>query len=171
MTTSSKDPPPGRDAAAVRFPPPIVFVLCIVAGLGLDDLVPLPLPIPPGTSTWLAAMAPALVGVALLVASLLHFFRTRQDPEPWKPTPELIDVGIYRWTRNPMYLGMAFLQVAAGIWKSSVWVLLALVASMLGVYYLAIRHEEAYLERKFGDAYRAYKAAVPRWLGPGRRVS
>ena len=62
------------------------------------------------------------------------------------------------------------LQVAAGVWKSSAWVLLALVFSMLGVYFLAIRHEEIYLERKFGDAYRNYKAAVPRWLGFGRRV-
>lgn len=139
-------------------------------GLGLHHLFPLPLPIAPGPWKLVLTLLPALVGAGLLAESLRHFLRTKQDPEPWKPTPELIAVGIYRWTRNPMYLGMACLQVAAGVWKSSAWVLLALVFSMLGVYFLAIRHEEIYLERKFGDAYRNYKAAVPRWLGFGRRV-
>ncbi len=171
MKTTSHPPPSARDAAAVRFPPPFVFLLGIAAGLGLHYLLPLPLPILPGPWKRALVLAPALVGLGLLVSSLLHFFRTKQDPEPWKPTPELIAVGIYRWTRNPMYLGMAFLQVAAGVWTSSLWVLLALPLALLGVYFLAIRHEEAYLERKFGDAYRDYRAAVPRWLGFGRRVS
>lgn len=152
-----------RDGAAVRIPPPLVFLACILLGLALERYVFFP-------GTWprsplsLAAAVGGL-GVFFLLASFKHFQRTQQDPKPWKPTPELIGEGMYRYTRNPMYLGLGLLQVAVGIALGNAWVVVGVGVSWIVVYLTAIRHEETYLESKFGDSYRTYKAAVPRWLG------
>ena len=103
-------------------------------------------------------------GSVILAAAFRWFVRTRQHPEPWKPSPVLIAHGIYRFTRNPMYLGMAGWQAAIGFWQRNLWMVGGIVASLAGVYYVAVRHEEAYLERRFGDAYREYLRTVRRWL-------
>ena len=87
-----------------------------------------------------------------------------QDPKPWATTPEIISSGIYRFTRNPMYVGMALVQIAIGIGLANWWVILAVPVSLVLVYLTAIRQEEAYLERKFGSAYTDYKMSVRRWL-------
>ena len=63
-----------------------------------------------------------------------------------------------------MYVGMALLQAAVGLWQSNGWILVFLPLALFGVFLTAIRHEEAYLERKFGDAYRSYRSSVRRWL-------
>ena len=92
------------------------------------------------------------------------FRRTSQDPKPWATTPEIISSGIYRFTRNPMYVGMALIQIAIGIGLANWWVIVAVPVPLVLVYLTAIRHEEAYLERKFGSAYTDYKMSVRRWL-------
>jgi len=109
-------------------------------------------------------MLAALMGLAMIRSAFGLFRRTGQDPKPWESTPEVISTGIYRFTRNPMYVGMALIQLAIGIGLGNGWIV-ALVPAVLGVIYaIAIRHEEAYLERKFGKIYTEYKASVRRWL-------
>lgn len=153
-----------RDGAAVRIPPPFVFLAAIFAGIALPRLLlPLPLGLPELVRT-LAAKGAALFGAGFMVSAMALFHRTGQNPEPWKSTPELIFKGPYRLTRNPMYLGMTLLQGAAGLWLSNGWILILIPVALAGVYWTAVRHEEAYLESKFGDAYRDYKASVRRWL-------
>ena len=152
--------------AAVRFPPPLVYALCILLGVGLQNVIPLPFPLEKGGILRLAAMAvPFVLAAGCLAASLGLFVKTGQNPEPWKPSPELIEQGIYRWTRNPMYLAMALIQLALGIGLSNAWIVLGVPVSMIAVFFIAIRPEEAYLESKFGDDYRRYTASVNRWLG------
>ncbi|MEM7049863.1 MAG: isoprenylcysteine carboxylmethyltransferase family protein [Acidobacteriota bacterium] len=147
-----------EDRAAVRIPPPLVFVA--VAGLGvlLGRVLPLPGRFP--FAGWLCLAG----GIVLLAASLTSLLRSGQDPEPWKPSPSLVARGIYRWSRNPMYVGMALLQAAGGLIKGYGWLVVLVPLSLGLVYRTAVRHEEAYLERKFGDAYRDYCARVRRWL-------
>lgn len=153
-----------HDGAAVRLPPPLVFLLAVVAGGVLHALVsPLPATLPGGPRVALAAIAAAL-GIALVAAALGLFRRTGQDPKPWKSTPEVISGGVYRHTRNPMYVGMALLQTALGVGWGNGWILAFVPVSLAIVYWSAIRHEEAYLERKFGEAYTRYKESVRRWL-------
>ncbi|MCI0671698.1 MAG: isoprenylcysteine carboxylmethyltransferase family protein, partial [Myxococcaceae bacterium] len=72
--------------------------------------------------------------------------------------------GVYKFTRNPMYLGMTLLQTAIGIGWANGWIIALLPGVLAIIYATAIRHEEAYLERKFGDAYTRYKESVRRWL-------
>jgi protein-S-isoprenylcysteine O-methyltransferase Ste14 len=153
-----------RDGAAVRLPPPLVFLGALVVGGILDVVVaPLPARLPVGTRIVLTGAAIGL-GVALIAAAVGLFRRTGQDPKPWKSTPEIVSSGVYRFTRNPMYLGMTLIQTGIGIGWANGWVLALVPVSMAVVYATAIRHEEAYLERKFGETYSAYKRSVRRWL-------
>jgi protein-S-isoprenylcysteine O-methyltransferase Ste14 len=71
---------------------------------------------------------------------------------------------VYRLTRNPMYVGMALLQTAIGVGLANAWILAFVPLVLLLVHATAIRHEEAYLERKFGESYASYKRSVRRWL-------
>jgi len=109
-------------------------------------------------------VATALFGVALVAAAIGLFRRTGQDPKPWESTPEIISTGIYRFTRNPMYVGMALLQASIGITWGNGWILALVPVVLVTIYTIAIRHEEAYLERKFGSTYLDYKHSVRRWL-------
>ena len=155
-----------EDRGATRFVPPIAPLATVLIGVGLQALWPLD----PGV-----ALAPPLrygIGVAILAIGLavlivwpfLLFRRTGQDPEPWKPTPEIVERGPYRVTRNPMYLMMVLgcLGFAVLLWNLWILILTPLCAWVLQRY--AILPEEAYLERTFGEGYLAYKRRVRRWL-------
>jgi protein-S-isoprenylcysteine O-methyltransferase Ste14 len=153
-----------RDGAAVRFPPPFVYAIALVVGALLQAFaLPLRLGVSSGARIGLAAVVAAL-GVALVAPAIGLFRRTGQDAAPWTSTPEIISTGIYRTTRNPMYVGMALLQLAIGIGFGNLWIVALLPIVLAIVYAIAIRPEEAYLERKFGETYLAYKRSVRRWI-------
>lgn len=152
------------DGAAVRIPPPLVYLGGVILGVLIHAFVsPLPMELSAGwrIALTLAATLPAVV---LLAGAIGLFRRTGQDPKPWEPTPVIIRDGVYRFTRNPMYLGLAFVQAAIGFALANAWIVI-LVPVVLGIVHVtAIRHEEAYLERKFADEYHRYKASVRRWI-------
>jgi protein-S-isoprenylcysteine O-methyltransferase Ste14 len=153
-----------QDAAAVRFPPPFVYVIAIVTGIGLHAFAaPLELGLPLAARLGAAGVL-AAAGLALLAAAAGHFKRSGQDPKPWKVTPEIISTGIYGITRNPMYVSMGLLQFSIGVGLANGWVVVFVPVVLGIVYAIAVRHEEAYLEAKFGDAYRQYKSSVRRWI-------
>ena len=80
------------------------------------------------------------------------------------PTTAIVEAGPYRFTRNPIYLGMFLGLVGLAIGFDSLWLLATLVPFALVIRYGVVAREEAYLERKFGDAYRHYRTRVRRWL-------
>lgn len=160
MTTESND----QDGADVRFPPPLVPVIGLAVGVAMHRyIMPLSLPLV-GTLRYAAAALVIGAGMALLVAAFGMFRKTGQDPKPWLGTPEIISTGIYRFTRNPMYVSMGLLQAGVGIALANGWVVLLVPVTCAAIYLIAIRHEEAYLEEKFGSAYTEYKLSVRRWL-------
>lgn len=154
-----------RDAAAVRIFPPAVPLLTILIGIGLDRLWPLFWPGPSAPACyWIGG---ALVVVAILglgLPSVLLVRRSGQSENPWKPTTAILERGPFRFTRNPMYLQMVLVCVGFAIVFRSSWIVLLVPASAWALQRLAIVPEEAYLERKFGDRYLAYKRRVRRWL-------
>jgi protein-S-isoprenylcysteine O-methyltransferase Ste14 len=153
-----------NDSAAVRVPPPLPYLAALVVGAGLNKFIwPLPIGLSRGLSVALATLV-ALLGFALTIGALRLFRATGQDPKPWRATPEIVRTGVYRFTRNPMYVGFTLLQAAIGIGLGNFWVLLLVPLACVVVQITAIRPEEAYLERKFGDAYLDYKKRVRRWL-------
>jgi protein-S-isoprenylcysteine O-methyltransferase Ste14 len=101
--------------ARVIFPPPLVFLSSILLGVMCRYIVaPARLPVD-STIRIVAGLLVILTGVGLIVWAHVFFARTGQNPIPWKPTPELIFQGPYRFTRNPMYLGMTLVVVGFGL--------------------------------------------------------
>jgi protein-S-isoprenylcysteine O-methyltransferase Ste14 len=153
-----------NDGAAVRFPPPCVPLIALALGIALHLWV-LPLRIPlEGALRYGLAVLLLAPGVFLVVAAVGLFRRTGQDPKPWLSTPEIISTGVYRFTRNPMYVSLGLLQAGIGVAMANGWVVLLVPVVWTVIYLIAIRHEEAYLEEKFGSRYTDYKASVRRWL-------
>jgi protein-S-isoprenylcysteine O-methyltransferase Ste14 len=143
-------------------PPPLVAV-CVAAGmLGLAWVAPaLTFPIPS-----LLAFPVAAVGVSLDAVALFHFMRSRTTINPLKPgsASALVTRGIYRLTRNPMYLGLATLLLAWAIYLGNLAALAGVPVFILYMNSFQIAPEERALEARFGAEYAAYRARVRRWL-------
>ena len=151
------------DTANVIIRPPIAWVVAVLAGLALNRLIPLPvLPaVVPGG--WVGAIVFALA-LALLVWAIATITRSGSNVPTNQPTTTIVETGPYRFTRNPIYLGMMLGLIGLAIVVNSLWLLLTLVPFALVIRYGVIAREEAYLERKFGDVYGRYRARVRRWL-------
>jgi protein-S-isoprenylcysteine O-methyltransferase Ste14 len=153
-----------KDGAAVRIPPPLVYLGAVIAGVLVHAFVaPLPMGLPIVLRTIVAGSA-AVLSLVFMGFAISLFRRTGQDPKPWAMTPEIVSTGIYRITRNPMYVGMALLQIAIGIGLANWWIIVGVPIALVIIYSTAVRHEEAYLEQKFGRVYVDYKHSVRRWL-------
>ena len=153
-----------RDGASVRIPPPVVYLAAVIAGGVVDRyLISVPFDLPRGVRFGAAAVTTA-IGLGMMAAAIGLFKRSGQDPKPWESTPEIISTGVYRFSRNPMYVGMALLQAGIGLALASAWIIALVPVVLVGVYATAVRHEEAYLEDKFGATYLSYKSSVRRWI-------
>ncbi len=147
---------------AVRFPPPLIFLGVTVASLALQRVAPLSLGSAPALSY--AGVALVVVGLVVIGVAGVSFHRAKTHIEPWKPTTHVISQGIFAYSRNPIYVAFAVMQIGIGLWLSNAWTVLTVTVSVILVYYIAIRNEEKYLEGKFGDQYLKYKRDVRRWL-------
>lgn len=146
----------------VHFPPPFLYVALFLLGLLLGYLVPIP-PLPRVPSRVLSALL-GVPGLGLTLWSLGLFLRARTSPLPMRPATSLVRSGPYRWTRNPMYLGMLLLYLGVALLFDVAWALLLSPAVVFLVGRLVIRREEKYLEETFGEEYRRYMGEVRRWI-------
>ena len=105
-----------------------------------------------------------MTGTLLLIGAAGLFRRSGQHPAPWTNTPKIVTSVVYQISRNPMYVGMALIQLGIGIGLSNGWIVAFVPLVLVLVYLSAGRHEEAYLEDKFGEAYLGYKRKVRRWI-------
>jgi protein-S-isoprenylcysteine O-methyltransferase Ste14 len=150
--------------AGVIAPPPLIFLSGLGFGLLLDRAAKLPaLPVDQPIA-WAGAGLLAVAGMMLIASALRLFARTGTPPEPWKPTAALATGGVYRFTRNPMYLGMALLLAAIAVGLRSFGIAAFWPVVVLVVDRFVIAREERYLDHLFGAPYAAYRGKVRRWL-------
>lgn len=149
--------------AQVLVRPPLAWALAVVTGFVIDWLEPLAF-VP---EDWPGGLLGAVVfglALALAVWALDTMTRAGTNVPTNRPTTTIVEGGPYRFTRNPIYMGMFGGQIGLGIAFDNLWLLLMLVPFALVIRYGVVAREEAYLERKFGDAYRRYRQCVRRWL-------
>ena len=151
------------DNANVAVPPPVLWILLLAVGCGLDFWLPLtflPIGFPAvwvGGAVWLAGFVLAAVAIA-------QFRGAGVDERTNTPTAEIVDTGVFAFSRNPIYVGAYIVTVGVAIIYNMLWILATLIPFCLVIRYGVVAREEVYLERKFGTAYLAYKARVRRWI-------
>ena len=154
--------------AGVIARPIVVFPAALLLGFACDYLLPLPFQIPRRglvhSVSVLVAGSLIVMGISLFAAGLRDFSRAATPVPTNKPARALVTTGIHGWTRNPIYLGFFLVYVGIGIAMHSTWILLLTMPIAVVIRYGVVAREEAYLERRFGDAYRDYKARVRRWV-------
>jgi protein-S-isoprenylcysteine O-methyltransferase Ste14 len=153
--------------AQVIIRPPLAWALAIIAGLALDWLVPLPFLPADLAAGWPIGWSGALVfalALALAIWAIVTMTRAGSNVPTNRPTTTIVEGGPYRFTRNPIDLGMFGGLIGLAIAFDNLWLLLMLVPFALVIRYGVVAREEAYLERTFGDLYRGYRLRVRRWL-------
>jgi protein-S-isoprenylcysteine O-methyltransferase Ste14 len=152
------------DSANIRFPPPLIYLVGLLLGILGGRVLGL------ASIGFGASIGTALAGTFLLLGLVVNlagagrFLHLGTAIIPHKAASKLVTSGIYRWTRNPMYLGMALLYAGIAILFDSIGALLLLPIVLAVIQTQVIAREEAYLERAFGDEYLAYKRRVRRWI-------
>ena len=170
MTTSRRDIP------GVIAPPPLIYLGFLLVGWVIFRFAN-PAVIGADLHGWLSlgfgletqarrigALTLIVVGLVIDGAAAGYFRRLGTAVEPWKPSTALATGGLYRLSRNPLYLGFAITYVGFAIAMDSVLVLVLLIPCLLVVDRLVIQREERYLSARFGADYDAYRARVRRWL-------
>jgi len=148
----------------LKVPPPVVALLIAAAMWGLSLLVPPAAP--PTTLRMVFAIAVACAGIGIDIVGAIAFRRARTTINPLRPnaTSALVTTGVYRFTRNPMYVGQAVVLLAWAIWLASLPAWLGLPAFVLYISRFQIAPEERALTAIFGAAFADYQSKVRRWL-------
>lgn len=146
----------------VKIPPPVHTLAVIGGAWGVDSVSPMPIA-DDKDLLWLG-IAVVVLAFLLALATLIQFFAAKTHVEPWRPTSVIIRDGVFRFSRNPIYLAFCLTTIGAGLALNSWWIIAA--TPLLGylLQRFVIHREEAYLERKFGEHYLSYKQKVRRWL-------
>ena len=150
------------DNAGVITIPPIIYLVGLLLGLLIHYFYPL---------RFLSASVSVRLGVLLILVAIpiallgvLALKRAETPVDVRKPTTAIVTNGIYRLSRNPMYVSLAFVYLGIACWVNSLWILLLIVPVLVVVDQGVIKREEQYLEQNFGDEYLRYKSEVRRWI-------
>ena len=157
-----------RETARAIARPPFRWLGALLLGCVSDHLLPLPFPISRiCPAHWISAVIAGsmiLIGIGVFAAGIRSFSSAATPVQGTKPTRALVTTGIHGWSRNPIYLGMFLVYGGIGMVVRSPWILILALPLAITMRYGVVAREEAYLERRFGGAYRDYKARVRRWL-------
>jgi protein-S-isoprenylcysteine O-methyltransferase Ste14 len=148
----------------LKIPPPLVAIVCVAILIGVDRIVKLPFDL----GWWRLPLSGLLVviGLIVLVLGVFEFRRSRTTVNPMSPqlASHLVTSGIYRWTRNSMYLGFYLWVLAVALYLQNG---VAIATSFLFIIYInrfQILPEERVLTQLFNDEYQFYQQCVRRWL-------
>lgn len=146
----------------VVVPPPLIYLAGLLIGLALDSVWPAAFL--PATAQHVAGGATIALGLVLFAAAVREFVRARTSPVHHNPTTSIITTGVFRFSRNPIYVAMTLVLIGLGLAIDSAWIIAMAVPAVLIIHRFVIAKEEAFLASTFGDAYTRYRQSVRRWL-------
>lgn len=142
--------------------PPLIALMFIVVAYFLGRFAPLPFVVPVLLRN--IGLLLTFVGFLLGIGAFLEFRKARTTLDPHGSAKQLVTSGIYRFTRNPIYLGFLLMVIGLPLNSGLYWGIVMAPFYMLTMSRLVIEREESYLEKKFKDVYSSYKVRVRRWL-------
>jgi len=146
----------------VRVPPWTWFLLALIAGVGLQRVIPLRFLPPPADS--LLGWVVVGLGMALLAWSEWQFAHHKTSHDHRAVPSSLITTGPFQFSRNPVYLGLLILLIGLAMALNMLWVLFCMLLPLLVMQFHVVPREEACLEHLFPDTYPSYRQSVRRWL-------
>ncbi|WP_306119968.1 MULTISPECIES: isoprenylcysteine carboxylmethyltransferase family protein [unclassified Roseitalea] len=145
--------------------PPILLVTSLLIGFALDARVPLGWPAGMwGDLTGGLGLFLIVIAIIIDIGAMRTMFTARTTILPHRGSDRLVTGGIFRFSRNPIYVANALLLIGIGLFVGNLWLLAMAVINAIATQKLAIEREEAHLEARFGKTYRDYKKKVNRWL-------
>ena len=160
--TNKAQPAQHKEGPGVRIPPPAYFAIALLAGWALQAFLPLPWVARPIARSFGGALLVA--GLMIIVTGILAMAHGRGTLSTNGPSEALVTAGPYRFSRNPLYLGLVLLYSGVACLFAIVWAMPLLIPLVVFTQMAVIAPEERYLERAFGEAYVSYRARVRRWL-------
>lgn len=154
---------PAQDSPGVTFIPPIPYLLCLITGGAVEYFIPSDFPLPRSARLALGLTLGA-AGFWFMAWGRGMFHKQRTSEKTFKPATALVVVGAYQYSRNPMYVGMTGLLLGIGLAAGSLWLLLAGLPFCVFIMRYVVPREEAYMHRRWGEAYLDYCRRVRRWL-------
>lgn len=142
--------------------PPRLFLFCLLAMIGMDQLLPVR-DVIPAPWTW-AGLAVAGIGVFLTLSSAMRFRRLETNIVTFDDPESVVDTGFFAWSRNPMYLGFTLALVGVAVFLGSPMPFLMVLVFFLAADRWYIPFEEARMRAIFGERYADYCGRVRRWL-------
>lgn len=169
MTSIQSQEPDADHGPGVAVRPPLLYMGVLAAGVALDLTV-----MPPaldslglsGGARLLSGFTFLAAGIFFMAAGMRRFAKAGTPVRLSEPVQALVTDGIYRLSRNPIYVGLTANYLGISVLADAPAALALLAVVLPVMHFGVIAREERYLERKFGDAYRAYKRRTGRWLGP-----
>ncbi|MGH9891800.1 MAG: methyltransferase family protein [bacterium] len=159
MPPSARSP---SDSPKVLVLPPLLYGAALGVGFLLQWIAGRPI-LSSNTRYWAGGVVLAS-GVLLAIWGRGVMERAGTNVNPTLPTTALVATGPFRFSRNPLYVALTLLYIGLALLTNALWVLVLIVPVLLVMHYGVVRREERYLEAKFGDAYRAYRSSVRRYL-------
>jgi len=142
--------------------PPIVALMFIVIAYFFGRFVPIPFTTPLALSY--VGLGMTFIGFLLGIGAFIEFRKAHTTLDPHASVKHLVTSGIYRFTRNPIYLGFLLMVIGLPLNSGLYWGVVVAPFYIMTMTRLVIEREEAYLEKKFKDVYTSYKSSVRRWL-------
>ncbi len=154
-----------RDNAGVVAPPPLIYTVGLAVGFLLHRLLPVKaFSRAPRALTLTLGSTCISLGLTIITLGFRQMQNANTNINPTQPATTIVTEGPFRFTRNPLYLGLTFFYTGMSLLVNSLWMLLLLPFVLLVMTVGVIEREERYLERKFGEQYLTYKRRVRRWL-------
>jgi protein-S-isoprenylcysteine O-methyltransferase Ste14 len=162
MAATQNTGTPRSDAPNPPFPPPLIFVLVFLTASVVNMFLPLQA-LPLGWNR-VPALLLSLGGLGIFIGAALALRRAGTTVSPYKAARVLLTTGPFLRTRNPIYLAFAWIYLGCACLIASLWPFLFFPVIIVVMNRFVIAREEAWLEKRFGEAYRAYRARTRRWM-------
>jgi len=143
-------------------PAPLIFLALLVVGLMLNRDIPIRFL--PSSLAHVAGIVAAAGSLLVGGSAVISMRRAHTSPNPRTPTRALVETGMFRYTRNPLYLSLLGLYTGIAVYANDLWPILLIPLLVVLVEGWVVKPEETYLEQSFGDAYTSYKRRVRRWI-------
>jgi protein-S-isoprenylcysteine O-methyltransferase Ste14 len=159
----SQSTEPLEEGPKVRLNPPMLVLGALAAGYLVRLFVGGRLPLPRAFAEGLGGLL-IIIGLGLVMGAVNQFNHKAERLRPQTPSRTLVTEGVYKFSRNPIYLGMMIFGAGFGVATSNVWIIISTTIAGAILHFFVILPEEAYLEEKFGADYQEFRRRVRRWI-------